>query len=74
VSERNDTETQSYREEQGKRAAPDARERIADVPLAPSSAGIVGEPRRRGESPLEADRDAAAERDREREAEHREVM
>jgi hypothetical protein len=71
MSERNDTETQSYREEQGKRAAPDPREGLADVPLAPSSAGIVGAPRRRGESPVEADRAAAAERDQE---EHREVM
>jgi hypothetical protein len=65
VSERDNTETQSHREEQGKSAAPDPRERMDDVPLAPSTAGIVGEPRRRGESPYEGDRDAAAERDRE---------
>ena len=62
MSERNDTESQSYREEQGKKAAPDARERMADVPLAPSSAGIVGAPPRRNESPVAADRDAAVER------------
>jgi hypothetical protein len=65
VSERNDTETRSYREEQGKSASPDVRERMADVPLAPSSAGIVGAPRRRGESSVAADRDAAAERETE---------
>ena len=74
MSERNDTETQSHREEQGKSAAPDARERMADVPLAPSSAGIVGEPRRRGESTADADRDAAIERDREEGREGREVF
>ena len=73
MSERDNTETQSYREEQGKSAAPDQRERMDDVPLAPSSAGVVGAPRRRGESPVDADRAAAAEREREEE-EHREVM
>jgi hypothetical protein len=71
MAERNDSETQSYREEQGKTGASDERERMADVPLAPSSAGIVGEPRRRGESTVDADRAAASERERE---DHREVM
>ncbi len=59
MSERNDTETQSYREEQGKPANPDQRERMADVPLAPSSAGIVGEVRRRPERSADVTRSAA---------------
>jgi hypothetical protein len=57
--ERNDSETQSYREEQGKSAVPDQRERMADVPLAPSSAGIVGRPPRPDESTVDADREHA---------------
>jgi hypothetical protein len=64
MSERNDSETQSYREEQGKSAAPDGRQRMGDVPLVPSSPAAVGEPRRRDESTIEADRDAAIERER----------
>jgi hypothetical protein len=62
MSERNDSETQSYREEQGKPAVPDGRERMGDVPLAPSSAGIVGAARRSEESTTDADRQAAEER------------
>ncbi len=57
MSERNDTETQSYREEQGKSAAPDPRERMADVPLAPSSAGVVGDAPPPDESTVDADRE-----------------
>jgi hypothetical protein len=71
MAERNDTETQSYREEQGKSAAPDPREHVADVPLAPSSAGIVGGAPRSDESTADADRAAAAERER---AERREIL
>jgi hypothetical protein len=55
MTERNDTETRSYREEQGKPADADGRQRTDDVPLAPSSAGIVGAPRRRDASSDEAD-------------------
>jgi hypothetical protein len=61
MTERNDTETRSYREEQGKSPDADARERMADVPLAPSSAGVVGAPPRQEDSTVDADR-AAAER------------
>jgi hypothetical protein len=70
MAERNDTETQSYREEQGKSAAADPRERMADVPLAPSSAGVVGGAPQSEESTADADR-KAAERER---AERREVL
>jgi hypothetical protein len=61
-NERNDTETQSYREEQGKSATPNQRERIGDVPLTTSSAGVVGGARRDEESTVEADRQAAERR------------
>ncbi len=71
MTERNDTETQSHREEQGKSAAADPRERMADVPLAPSSAGVVGSAPPSDESTADADRKAAAERER---AERREVL
>jgi hypothetical protein len=71
MAERNDTETQSYREEQGKSAAPDPQERMADVPLAPSSAGVVGGAPQSDESTVDEDRKAAAERER---AEGREVL
>ena len=64
MTERNDTETESYRVEQGKRPAPDQQERMGDVPLAPSSAGIVGSPPRADESTSDADRKAAIERER----------
>ena len=71
MSERDDTETPSYREEQGKEPAPaDPRERQADVPLAPSTAGVVGAapPADAGEvSTVDAERDAAAAREHERE-------
>lgn len=70
MAERNDTETQSYREEQGKSAAADPRERMADVPFAPSTAGVVGDAPPADESTADADRKAATERER---AERREV-
>jgi hypothetical protein len=41
MGERNDNETQYYRQEQGKNPSPDQHERIGDVPLAPSSAGVI---------------------------------
>jgi hypothetical protein len=72
MSERIDeTETRSYREEQGKSADPSERERRGDVPLAPSSAGIVGGAPPADESTVDADRAAAAERER---MEAREVL
>jgi hypothetical protein len=44
MTERNsDTETPSYREDQGKRAKPDPRARQSDVPVAPPSAGVLGD-------------------------------
>ena len=65
MSERDDTETQSYREEQGKSPAPDPRQRMADVPLAPSSAGVVGRvPADR--STIDAEREVAEQRDDDR--------
>jgi hypothetical protein len=71
MADRNDTETQSYREEQGKSAAPDPRERMGDVPLAPSSAGVVGGAPRSEESTTDVDREQAAERER---AKSREIL
>jgi hypothetical protein len=71
MSERNDTETQSYREEQGKSGMPDQRDRIADVPVVPSSAGVVRGAAPEGESTVDTDRNEAAEREH---AEHREVF
>jgi hypothetical protein len=59
MTNRNDTETRSYREEQRKPADADGRERMADVPLAPSSAGIVGAPPAPDGSSADADRAAA---------------
>lgn len=56
-----DTHTESYRLEQGKQARPDPRERQADVPLAPSSAGVLGhvEPET---TTVDEDREAAEKR------------
>ena len=41
MAERNNTESESYREEQGKSPQLDPREAMAKVPLAPSSGGIL---------------------------------
>jgi hypothetical protein len=71
MSERNDTETQSYRAEQGKSAAPDQRERMANVPIAPSSAGVIGSAPPSDESTADADRERAAEGER---GESREIL
>jgi hypothetical protein len=64
MADRDDTETESFRQEQGKPPRPDPRERMADVPLAPSSAGIVGGQPPAEESTTDADREQAAERQR----------
>jgi hypothetical protein len=64
MAERDSNETESFRQEQGKKPLPDPRERLADVPLAQSSAGIVGAHSRAEESTTDADREQAAERER----------
>ena len=59
-----DTETQSYREEQGKAPQPDPRDRMADVPITFSSdgsGGIVGSAPEPSPVPGDAERAAAAE-------------
>jgi hypothetical protein len=62
MAERNDTETPSYREKRGKKPADaDGRERVAEVPLAPSGAGTVGAPGPRDRSSPDGD-GAAVER------------
>ncbi len=58
-----DTETASYRLEQGKSPdTPDPRARMADVPLAPSSAGAVGAGAEPEPTTADADRAAAEAR------------
>jgi hypothetical protein len=64
MAERDSNETESFRQEQGKKPLPDPRERLADVPLAPSSAGIVGGQPPAEESTTDADREQAVERER----------
>lgn len=59
-----DSETQSYREEQGERDAPDPRGEMADVPIIPSSAAVPLGPR--AEEPTTADEDRAAAERRDR--------
>jgi len=60
-----DTETQSFREEQGKPPLPDPRDRMKDVPLAPSSAGVVAGPPPEEQTTVEEEREAAERRARE---------
>ena len=62
MKEHSDTETQSYREEQGKRPEPDPRERMADVPIVPSSAGVIGKPPEQEPGSADEDRAAAEQR------------
>lgn len=71
MAERSDSETQSHREEQGKSAPPDVRALMADVPLAPSSAGVLGGAGSVEDSTTDADRRQAAERER---IERREIL
>lgn len=62
-----DTETPSYREEQGKPPFETPGERIADVPIAPHSAGALGSSAGRQEDEVSdaADREAAEKRRKE---------
>ena len=62
MGERNDNETQSYRQEQGKNPSPDQHERIGDVPLAPSSAGVIRGAPLQEESTVDVDREEARRR------------
>lgn len=59
MSERDDTETESLREERGGSAAPDPRERLGEVPIAPHSAGIVGGASAEEPSTADEDREQA---------------
>lgn len=59
-----DTHTESYRIEQGKPGRRDPRERQADVPIAPSSAGALGHVPDEEKTTVDEDRDAAERRAR----------
>jgi hypothetical protein len=54
-----DTSTDSLRKERGEPSPPDPRERLADVPLGPSSIGVVGEGPRSEPTEAERERDGA---------------
>ena len=62
MKHRDDTETQSYREEQGKKPEPDPREGMADVPIVPSSAGVIGKAPEPESTTVDEDRAAAETR------------
>ena len=64
MTQPDDTETQSYREEQGKPPKPTQEERMGDVPLVPGSAGIVRGPPPSDETAVDEEREIAAERER----------
>lgn len=59
-----DTHTESYRIEQGKPGRPDPRERQADVPIAPSTAGVLGHVPDEEQTTVDEDREAAKRRAR----------
>ena len=61
-----DTETQSLRDERGKPPLETPAERMADVPLAPHSAGVVGGPPETGDVDASDADDRAEAADRER--------